>query len=58
MKRCLRRFRQSESAVTSIEYALLAALIAVAIVTGVATLGDQVESVYNHVKDQVVLALQ
>ena len=42
---CLaRRFRADESATTAIEYALIAAGIAVAIVTTVTTLGTQIKT--------------
>jgi pilus assembly protein Flp/PilA len=46
-----------ESAVTAIEYALLAGLIAAVLVLTITVLGDQVKLLFVHVKDQVVLAL-
>lgn len=46
-----------ESAVTAIEYALLAGLIAVVLVVTITLLGDQVKLLFVYVKDQVVLAL-
>ena len=46
-----------ESAVTAIEYALLAGLIAAVLVITITVLGDQVRLLFVHVKDQVVLAL-
>ncbi|MNG39907.1 Flp/Fap pilin component [compost metagenome] len=46
-----------ESAVTAIEYALLAGLIAVVLVITITVLGDQVKLLFIYVKDQVVLAL-
>lgn len=46
-----------ESAVTAIEYALLAGLIATVLVITITVLGDQVKLLFVHVKDQVVLAL-
>ncbi|SFY02609.1 pilus assembly protein Flp/PilA [Janthinobacterium lividum] len=46
-----------ESAVTAIEYALLAGLIAVVLVITITVLGDQVKLLFVYVKDQVVLAL-
>ena len=46
-----------ESAVTAIEYALLAGLIAVVLVITITLLGDQVKLLFVYVKDQVVLAL-
>ena len=47
----------NESAVTAIEYALLAGLIATVLVITITVLGDQVKLLFVHVKDQVVLAL-
>ncbi|PHV40001.1 Flp family type IVb pilin [Janthinobacterium sp. BJB304] len=46
-----------ESAVTAIEYALLAGLIAAVLVVTITVLGDQVKLLFVYVKDQVVLAL-
>ncbi|HEU4817060.1 Flp family type IVb pilin [Janthinobacterium sp.] len=46
-----------ESAVTAIEYALLAGLIAAVLVITITLLGDQVKQLFVYVKDQVVLAL-
>ncbi|MBA5686212.1 Flp family type IVb pilin [Rugamonas apoptosis] len=52
------RFHRDCSAVTAIEYALLAALIAVVIIGSVTVVGSQVLQMYNNIKDQVVLAMQ
>ena len=46
-----------DSAVTAIEYALLASLLAVAVVASISLVGDQVLLMYTHIKDQVILAL-
>ena len=46
-----------ESAVTAIEYALRAGLIAAVLVVTITLLGDQVKLLFVYVKDQVVLAL-
>ncbi|QKE41831.1 MAG: Flp family type IVb pilin [Ferrovum myxofaciens] len=43
----LKRFVGSEEAVTAIEYALLAALIAVAIIAAVTSLGGSVKSIFT-----------
>ena len=56
MKSLFARF-SDESAVTAIEYALLAGLIAAVLVITITVLGDQVRLLFVHVKDQVVLAL-
>lgn len=58
MKIWLLRFHRDRSAVTAIEYALLAALIAIIIVGAVTTVGAQVLQMYDNIKDQVVLAMQ
>lgn len=58
MKNWLSDFHIDSSAVTAIEYALLAALIAVIIVGAVLSVGTQVQLLFEHVKDQVVLAMQ
>lgn len=58
MKFLLSRFFDDESAISSIEYALLAGLIAVIIVVSVATVGEQVGNLFTFVKDQVVLAMK
>lgn len=56
MKSLLTRL-SDESAVTAIEYALLAGLIAAVLVLSITLLGDQVRLMFVYVKDQVVLAL-
>lgn len=53
MIRKLLRLLRAESAVTAIEYALLASLIAVAIVAGVTALGVQVDTLYKLVYSTV-----
>ena len=58
MKNWLLSFHRNRSAVTAVEYALLAALIAVIIVGAVIFVGTQVQQLFEHVKDQVVLAMQ
>ena len=46
-------FRSEERGVTSIEYALLGALIAMAIVGGVSALGGSVEALYKMIAAMV-----
>ena len=58
MNHCLSRFLDDESAVSAIEYALLASLIVVVIFASVATVGAQVASLFSYIKDQVILAIQ
>jgi pilus assembly protein Flp/PilA len=45
----VRNFLNDESGVTAIEYALIASLIAVAIITAVGTVGTNVSSVFNEI---------
>lgn len=56
MKRLLSCLHE-DSAVTAIEYALLASLLAVAVVASISLVGDQVLLMYGHIKDQIILAL-
>ncbi|TIC85252.1 Flp family type IVb pilin [Crenobacter intestini] len=53
----LQRFARDDSGVTSIEYALLGVLIAVAIVGAVGATGRQVQALYESISEQVVAAL-
>ncbi len=45
----LRRFLKDQSGATSIEYGLIAMLIAVALVAGVDAIGGRLSSTYNKV---------
>jgi pilus assembly protein Flp/PilA len=51
------KFWQAEDGVTAIEYALIGALVAVVIVTGVTLLGTAVESNYDNVAIDVTEVL-
>jgi pilus assembly protein Flp/PilA len=44
---------RDEAGATAIEYGLIAALIAVAAVGAMATLGDTLEDTFNDVKDEM-----
>ncbi|MCY1560897.1 Flp/Fap pilin component [compost metagenome] len=48
-----KKLQRDERGVTSIEYALLGALIAMAIVGGVSVLGVEVEALYKLIAAQV-----
>lgn len=48
---------RDEGAVTAIEYALLASLIAVLAMTGIAALGSEVERMWQGIAQKVVEAL-
>lgn len=52
-----KRFFRSEQGVTAMEYALLAALIAVVIIVSVAGTGDSVKAFYTYVADKVTVAV-
>lgn len=43
----LKRFSKDESGATAIEYGLIAALIAVALITGAGTLGNKLNTQFN-----------
>ncbi len=49
MKSIINRFVKDESGATAIEYGLIAALIAVGIITAAKGLGSQVSSTFNSV---------
>ena len=49
MKNLLSNFVQDESGATAIEYGLIAALIAVAIITAVTSVGGKLESTFTAV---------
>lgn len=47
----LRRFLQDESGATAIEYALIAALMAVAVISAFTLLGDDIETAFGDIGD-------
>ncbi|WP_370338419.1 Flp family type IVb pilin [Parvularcula marina] len=49
MTNLIQRFIKDEDGATAIEYGLIAALIAVAIITAVGTLGDQLAEAFGDV---------
>jgi pilus assembly protein Flp/PilA len=49
MKTVVSRFLKDESGATAIEYGLIAALIAVAIITGLTTVGGNLGATFNNV---------
>ncbi len=49
--RLLRALWQDESGATAIEYGLIAALVAVAIIGVLSTLGDNLQSTFENVAD-------
>lgn len=51
MKQMFERFAKDESGATAIEYGLIAALIAVIIVTTITTIGARLNTAFNKVKN-------
>jgi len=49
MSKFVTRFMKDESGATAIEYGLIAALVAVVLVTAVTALGNQLSAVFNNV---------
>jgi pilus assembly protein Flp/PilA len=49
MTRLMRRFMLCQQGVTAIEYALLGSGVAIAIVTGVSTVGTSLNTVFTHI---------
>lgn len=53
MSRIVSKFFADESGATAIEYGLIAALIAVAIITAATALGSSLSATFNSVSSQV-----
>ncbi|HEV2502143.1 MAG TPA: Flp family type IVb pilin [Mesorhizobium sp.] len=53
MTNLLSRFFKDESGATAIEYGLIAALIALAIITGATTLGGKLNSQFTNISNQL-----
>ncbi len=49
MRNLFRRFSDDQSGVTAIEYGLIAALIAVVIITAVTTVGTDLSATFNSI---------
>ena len=56
MKIVLKRFCGAEDGVSSIEYALIGALIAVVIVVSVGAAGTELARLYAGIKEKIVVA--
>jgi len=50
MKTFFSRFIKDESGATAIEYGLIAALISVAVIAGVKTIGTKLSSTFNNIQ--------
>jgi pilus assembly protein Flp/PilA len=57
MRTLLFRFAQDESGVTAIEYGLIAALIAVVIITAVTAVGSDLSTVFSYVGNSLNTAI-
>ncbi len=57
MKEMIRSFIDDESGATMVEYAVLVALIAVAAITIIATLGAQINAAFQEVSDEIAAAV-
>ncbi len=53
MKNIFNRFVKDESGATAIEYGLIAALVAVAIITALTTLGTKLTGTFNNVSGKL-----
>jgi pilus assembly protein Flp/PilA len=53
MKKLFSRFAKNESGATAIEYGLIAALIAVAIIAALGLLGNNIENTFQKVSNAV-----
>jgi pilus assembly protein Flp/PilA len=53
MSKFITRFAEDESGATAIEYGLIAALIAVVIITAVTTIGTNLKGTFNNVANTV-----
>ncbi len=54
MKNLMKKFFKDQSGATAIEYGLIAALISVAIIGGVSTVGTKTSSTFNKVSEKLV----
>ena len=58
MKNLFTRFAKDESGVTAIEYGLIAALIAVAIIVGASALGTSLNAAFSAISGSVDTAVE
>ncbi|MBB4304648.1 pilus assembly protein Flp/PilA [Rhodobium orientis] len=56
MKNLVMRFVKDEEGATAIEYGLIAALIAVGIITAATTLGDQLSATFDYISSELASA--
>ncbi|MCO5146232.1 MAG: Flp family type IVb pilin [Aquamicrobium sp.] len=53
MTKIFARFAKDESGATAIEYGLIAALIALAVITGAGLIGDELEKTFEGIGDSL-----
>ena len=53
MKNLMKKFLNNKSGATAIEYGLIAALIAVAVIGGVSTLGSNANTTFNTIAGEM-----
>ncbi len=53
MTKIFSRFIKDESGATAIEYGLIAALIAIAVIGGARLIGGQLDEKFNHIADEL-----
>ena len=53
MNKLFARFAKDQSGATAIEYGLIAALVSIAIITALTTLGSKLSSNFNNVSGQL-----
>lgn len=53
MTKLIQRFTQDESGATAIEYGLIAALIAVAVVVGAGLVGENLNTMFNDIAEEL-----
>ena len=53
MKNAILKFIRDEQCATAIEYGLLAGLIAAAIVTGVTSVGGNLQALFNYISTKI-----
>ena len=53
MKNILERFIRNKSGATAIEYGLIAAIVSIAVIGGLTTLGGNLSSTFNNVSAQL-----
>ena len=56
MSKIFARFAKDESGATAIEYGLIAALIALAIITGATAVGEQLAGTFDKIKTKLTAA--